>query len=150
VNPDLRYRPPLETAGVFFIGARAMETALLTVLNLYRLKSSAEAFTAAITALAARVEREGERGVLSYRFWVNEAEGTARAVIDYATPQAWIGHHDISMGWPEMKALHAVAGLEDVTFLGPLTPEIRAWLSGSSLTAKVHDGFASAAGFRRT
>lgn len=127
-----------------------MDTPHLTVLNLYRLKESAEAFSDAIAALAARVEREGERGLISYRFWVNEAEGTARAVIDYATPQAWIGHHDTSMSWPEMKALHAVARLEDVTFLGSLTPEIRAWLAGSSLTAKLHDGFALAAGFRRT
>lgn len=127
-----------------------MDAPRLTVLNLYRLKASAAAFTAAITALASRVEREGERGLLSYRFWVNEAERTARAVIDYATPQAWTGHHDISMDWPEMKALHAVAWLEDVTFLGPLTPEIRAWLAGSSLMAKVHDGFVPAAGFRRT
>lgn len=127
-----------------------MDTPQLTVLNLYRLKGSVEAFTEAIAALSARVEREGERGLLSYRFWVNEAQGTARAVIDYATPQAWIGHHDISMSWPEMKALHAVARLEDVTFLGPLTPEIRDWLVGSTLTATLHDGFTSAAGFRRT
>ena len=127
-----------------------MTTSQLTVLNLYRLKAGAEAFTAAITALAGRVEREGEQGLLSYRFWVNETDGTARAVIDYATPHAWIGHHDISMGWPEMKALHSVAVLEDVTFLGQLTPEIRTWLAGSSLSAKVHDGFAPAAGFRRT
>jgi hypothetical protein len=127
-----------------------MTTPQLTVLNLYRLKASAKAFTDAIAALASRVEREGEQGVLSYRFWVNEADGTARAAIDYAMPQAWIGHHDISMGWPEMKMLHAVAELEEVTFLGPLTPEIRAWLAGSSLTAKLRDGFAPAAGFRRT
>jgi hypothetical protein len=127
-----------------------MDAPQLTVLNRYSLKGSAAAFTEAIRALAGRVEREGERGLLSYRFWVNEAQGTARAVIDYATPKAWIGHHDISMSWPKMKALHAVAALEDVTFLGPLTPEIRAWLAGSSLTAKLHDGFAHAAGFRRT
>lgn len=126
-----------------------MDAPQLTVLNLYRLKGSGAAFTDAITALAMRVEREGARGLLSYRFWVNEAEGTARAVIDYATPQAWIGHHDISMGWPEMRALHAVAALEDVTFLGPLTPDIRAWLAGSSLTAILHEGFSAAAGFRR-
>jgi hypothetical protein len=127
-----------------------MDTPQLTVLNFYRLKGSAAGFTDATTALAGRVEREGARGLLSYRFWVNEADGTAQAVIDYATPKAWIGHHDISMSWPEMKALHAVAGLEQVTFLGPLTSEIRAWLAGSSLTATVHDGFAPAAGFRRT
>lgn len=123
--------------------------AQLTILNLYTLKASPQAFVAAITDLAARVDREGERGVLAYRFWVNAAEGTARAVIDYATPQAWIGHHDISMAWPEMQALHRTAQLSDVTFLGPMTEDIRAWLAGSGLKAMVHDGYAAAAGFRR-
>lgn len=123
--------------------------AQLTILTLYRLMADAGAFVAAITALAARVEREGERGVLAYRFWVNEAEGTARAIIDYATPQAWIGHHDISMAWPEMKALHGVATLFEVTFLGPMTEDIRFWLAGSGLKARVTDGFVAAAAFRR-
>lgn len=123
--------------------------AQLTILNLYTLKADAEAFVTAITALAARVEREGEPGVLAYRFWVNAGEGTARAVIDYATPQAWIGHHDISMAWPEMQALHRAAALSDVTFLGPMTEDIRTWLAASGLKAQVHTGFTSAAGFRR-
>ena len=127
-----------------------MDAPQLTILNLYRLTASAAAFSDAVTALAGRVERDGEQGLLSYRFWLNEPGGSARAVIDYATPEAWIGHHDISMSWPEMKALHTVARLEEVTFLGPLTPEIRSWLAGSSLTATLHDGFAAAAGFHRT
>lgn len=48
-----------------------------------------------------------------------------------------------------MKALHAVARLEDVTFLGPISPEMREWLAKSSLTASLKDGFTAAAGFRR-
>ena len=52
------------------------------------------------------------------------------------------------MPWPEMTALHTVARLVELTFLGPLTPEIRAWLDGSSLTARINDGNAFAAGFR--
>lgn len=121
----------------------------LTTLNLYTLKAGPEAFVSAITALAARVEAEGERGILGYRFFVDAKGGTARAVVDYASPQAWIGHHDLSMSWPEMQALHQVARLSDVTFLGLVPPEIRAWLAGSALTAALHDGFAFAAGFRR-
>jgi hypothetical protein len=121
----------------------------LTVLILYRLKGSTSDFRAAITALVGRVEREGDRGVLSYRFWVNEADRTARAVIDYSTPSAWVGHHEIAMPWPEMTALHAVAALEEVTFLGPLAPEISNWLASSSLSATVYNGFEAAAGFRR-
>jgi len=122
----------------------------LTILNTYTLRGSEADFKTAITALAARVEAEGERGVLSYRFFVSADTGLARAVIDYATPKAWIGHHDISMTWPEMKALHGVAALSHVTFLGPITPEIRAWLDRSGLKAQVETGYVASAGFCRT
>lgn len=121
----------------------------LTILNRYELLAPAEAFEAAIAQLSDRVARDGDRGVLSYRFYVNPDAGLARAVIDYDTPEAWIGHHEIAMGWPEMTALHRVARLAEVTFLGPLSPEIEAWLAGSSLTAAVHSGNRFAAGFRR-
>jgi hypothetical protein len=121
----------------------------LTILNTYTLRGSADDFTRAITALAARVEAEGERGLLSYRFFVNSEAGLARAVIDYATPEAWTRHHDIAMDWPEMKALHGVAALSRVTFLGPMTDEIRAWLDRSGLKAEVESGYVAAAGFRR-
>lgn len=122
----------------------------LTILNTYTLRGSVADFKTAITALAARVEAEGERGVLSYWFFVSADAGLARAVIDYATPKAWIGHHDISMTWPEMKALHGVAALSHVTFLGPITPEIRAWLDRSGLKAQVETGYVASAGFCRT
>ena len=121
----------------------------LTVLNSYRLTGSEARFRAAIAALAARVEAEGERGVLSYRFFVDAKAGVARAVIDYDGPAAWIGHHEIAMGWPEMTALHSAARLEECVFLGTVTPEIHAWLAGSGLTARVVDGFTAAGGFLR-
>lgn len=121
----------------------------LTVLNRYTLKQGAAPFTAAITALARRVEAEGDSGVLSYRFFVGQDGTDARAVIDYATPAAWIGHHDIAMVWPEMRALHGVADLSEVTFLGTVTPEITAWIESSGLKARLVTGFTAAAGFRR-
>jgi hypothetical protein len=121
----------------------------LTVLNLYSLTGTADDFRRAIGALSARVETEGERGILAYRFYVNAAAGTARGVVDYASPAAWIGHHDLSMHWPEMKALHATARLTEATFLGEVTPAIRDWLAGSSLTARIDDGFIPVSAFRR-
>ncbi len=129
-------------------GCKAMLPGL-TVLNLYALNAPAEAFTSAITALAARVQGQGHSGVLSYRFFVNPVAGVARAVVDYADTAAWIGHHDIAMGWPEMQALHGVAKLADVTFLGPFAAEVRDWLGRSTLTAQLHTGFDYAAGFQR-
>ena len=121
----------------------------VTTLNVYALKTTADDFVLAVRALADRVEAEGESGVLSYRFYVDEARGIGRAVVDYRDAAAWIGHHDISMVWPEMKALHVAAKLEDVTFLGPFAQEIRDWLAGSALTATLQTGFASVAGFAR-
>lgn len=121
----------------------------LTILNRYTLKSSAREFAAAIDALVTRVEAEGDPGILSYRFFVNEGDRTATGIIDYNSPRAWIGHHDIAMDWPEMKALHGVATLAEVTFLGPLTDEIRDWIANSTLTAHIRSGNHFASGFQR-
>lgn len=126
-----------------------MSAITLTVLNTYKLKKTPEDFRTAIRALAARVQAEGHSGVLSYRFFVSETDGKARAVIDYADAAAWIGHHDIAMSWPEMAALHTVAVLHEVNFLGEMTGQIKDWLKGSPLTAQVTDGYSLAAGFQR-
>lgn len=48
-----------------------------------------------------------------------------------------------------MSGLHGVATLSEVTFLGPLTPEIQIWIDNSKLTARIHHGNSFAAGFQR-
>jgi hypothetical protein len=53
------------------------------------------------------------------------------------------------MGWPEMTELHSAAALAEVTFLGPLTPEIEAWIESSTLSARIRGGNGFAAGFQR-
>lgn len=121
----------------------------LIILNQYELLSTAVSFESAIKALAARVREEGNAGVLSYRFFVNPGLRIARAVVEYVDPDAWIGHHNTSMNWPEMKALHAVANLGEVTFLGEMTPDIATWISNSSLKAEVLSGNRYVAGFKR-
>lgn len=121
----------------------------LTVLIEYQLIGSEAAFRTAISKLVARVQTAGHPGVLSYRFFVNPGAASARAVVDYASPDAWIGHHDISMAWPEMTAMHQVARLTCVTFLGPLTTEIENWISGSNLNVQLDSGHDFAAGFQR-
>lgn len=122
----------------------------LIITNHYQLIQSAERFHLAIKALVARVEKEGHAGVLAYRFYVNETENCARGIIEYANPDGWIGHHDTSMGWPEMKALHSVANLVHVTFHGPVNQSILNWINSSSLTATLSTGNEFAAGFERS
>ena len=121
----------------------------ITAFNLYELKGPAATFQTAATALARRVRDQGHPGILLYEFYVNEGDTSARALVRYRDAAAWIGHHDIAMGWPEMAALRAAAALTDVTFLGHVTPAIHAWLAASSITARIHDGNSLTAGFRR-
>ncbi len=126
-----------------------MPATRITAVNHYTLTAPAPDFQAATLALAARVRDQGHPGILSYRFFVNADQATARAVVDYADADAWIGHHDIAMGWPEMAALRAASQLTEITLLGPVTSAILEWLARSGLTATVITGHAFAAGFCR-
>lgn len=121
----------------------------LTILSQYDIQTTPEAFLLAIANLAARVKAEGHEGGLSYRFFSNPSQRQARAVIEYTGPSAWIGHHDISMNWPEMQALNNAARLVEITFLGEMTAEIQNWIDHSTLGARLNNGFDFAAGFHR-
>ncbi|WP_106744000.1 hypothetical protein [Yoonia maritima] len=121
----------------------------LIIFNHYALIGTENDFRSAITALVRRVRNDGHAGVLSYHFFVNGTDRDARAVITYRNAAAWIGHHDIAMDWPEMQALHKVATLREITFLGAVTDDIKTWLSGSKLTAQVNFGNEFTAGFQR-
>lgn len=119
----------------------------ITVVNRYRLTAGAEAFVAAVTALARRVKAEGHPGVRSYRFFCALNEG--RAVVTYADPDAWVGHHDIAMGWPEMAALRAVSELKEIALHGPLSDAMRAWLDKAGLLGRLSHMGEAVAGFQR-
>jgi hypothetical protein len=117
----------------------------VVAVNRYALRDAA-AFELAAVALAARVRAEGHPGVLSYRFY-RQAEG--RAVVCYRDPAAWVGHHDLIMGWPEMAALRSAATLEEVLLFGPVTAEMQDWISRMGLAGKVCLMGAAVAGFCR-
>ncbi len=109
----------------------------LVIVNDYKLLSSVAAFTTEITSLATRVRDEGHVGVRSYLFYARAEDATARAIIHYTDPDAWIGHHDIAFDWPEMKALHRVARLAQVTFHGELTKAICDWMVRAGLSVPI-------------
>jgi quinol monooxygenase YgiN len=116
--------------------------------NEYRLEATADEFVEAITALAARTEAEGERGVLRYQFYVDPDEGTAGATIVYSDAAAWLEHHRLAYTWPEMGALQATVELQRLTFMGPLNDEIEAM--ASTVPVPVVRYASLAAGFSRS
>ncbi|WP_431300892.1 hypothetical protein [Tabrizicola sp. BL-A-41-H6] len=120
----------------------------ITVVNRYRLTAGAEAFVAVVTAMARRVETEGHLGVRSYHFF--RADGEGRAVVTYDSPEAWVGHHDIAMGWPEMAAVRAVSDLEEIALYGPFSDAMRAWLEKAKLLGRLRQAGEAVTGFRRS
>lgn len=117
----------------------------VVAVNRYRVLDAA-AFDAATAALAVRVRKEGHPGVLSYRFYRTE---DGRAVVRYQDPSAWVGHHDLIMGWPEMAALRAAAELAEVLLFGPVTAEMRDWIDRMGLGPRVRLVGEPVAGFVR-
>jgi hypothetical protein len=119
---------------------------LVTVAE-YELVSSASAYEQAIKALAARTEREGLEGVVTYRFYVG-AEGTdAGAVITYADSATWLQHHQMVAAWEEYPGLQATVRLTAYRVFGPASPEVRAGLEAADLPVRLYPRLA--AGFDR-
>ena len=119
----------------------------ITVVNRYVLRDRA-GFGAAVAALVARVRDQGHHGVLAYRFY-HAGPDEGRAVVRYSDPGAWVGHHDLIMGWPEMAALRASADLAKVELFGPISPAMQDWIDRMGLAAKVRHRGEPLAGFQR-
>jgi hypothetical protein len=115
--------------------------------NRYALRDAA-AFDAAVHALVARVRDEGHPGVTGYRFYRPGPE-EGRAVVTYADPEAWVGHHDRVMGWPEMAALRAAADLAEVLLFGPQSAAMQDWIGRMGLGGRVRAMGVPVAGFLR-
>lgn len=121
----------------------------IVVVNRYRLLSGREPFHSAALTLAGRVEAEGHRGILSYRLYAPEGVEEARLFARYQDAEAWVGHHDLAMGWPEMVAFRNVAALERVELYGTVTGPMRDWIDRMGLAGRVWFAGPHLAGFGR-
>jgi hypothetical protein len=122
-------------------------TAEIVVVNFYALRD-AEAFDRAVKLMVARVRLSGHPGVRSYRFFgVGPKE--RRLVAIYEGPEAWVGHHDLIMAWPEMLALRTAARLARTDLYGPISPPMQAWIDEMGLGRKLRHQGEAIAGFRR-
>lgn len=100
----------------------------------YELASEPDAYVDAIRRLADRTQREGDPGVLEYRFFVNPASGSAGATILYASAAAWRAHHELAYQWGEMGDLQSTVRLQRLILFGPLTDDVEQWLSGAGVS----------------
>lgn len=122
-------------------------TAEIVVVNFYALRDP-EGFDRAVRVLVPRVRLQGHPGLRSYRFF-GAGPKERRLVAIYAGPEAWVGHHDLVMAWPEMVALRAAARLARTDLYGPISPAMQAWIDQMGLGRKLRHQGEGIAGFRR-
>jgi hypothetical protein len=122
-------------------------TSEIVVVNFYTLRDP-EGFDRALRALVPRVRLQGHKGLRSYRFF-GSGPKERRLVAIYEGPEAWVGHHDLIMGWTEMVALRAAARLARTDLYGPISPPMQAWIDQMGLGKKLRHQGEAIAGFRR-
>lgn len=122
-------------------------TAEIVVVNFYALRDPG-GFDRALRVLVPRVRLNGHPGVRSYRF-VGSGPKERRLVAIYERPEAWVGHHDLIMAWPEMAALRAAARLARTDLYGPISPLMQTWIDRMGLGPKLRHHGEAIAGFRR-
>lgn len=101
--------------------------------------------------LVERAKREGDRGLLDYRFFLNPAEKTAGIVITYANAAAWMAHHKIAYQWAEMTAFQPIVKMNHFDLFGPLNEEVKAFIADAESKSKLVYALygSSTAGFAR-
>ena len=122
-------------------------TSEIVVVNFYALRDP-QGFDLAVRLLVPRVRLQGHEGLRSYRFF-GSGPKERRLVSIYEGPEAWVGHHDLVMAWPEMVALRAAARLARTDLYGPLTPPMQAWVDQVGLGRNLRHQGEAIAGFRR-
>lgn len=122
-------------------------TSEIVVVNFYALRDP-QGFDRAVRLLVPRVRLQGHEGLRSYRFF-GSGPKERRLVSIYEGPEAWVGHHDLVMAWPEMVALRAAARLARTDLYGPLTPPMQAWVDQLGLGRNLRHQGEAIAGFRR-
>lgn len=111
--------------------------------NEYDLTGDASSFVTAITALAERTKREGHPGVTAYRWYLDEEQLTAGAVIMYEDAAAWVGHHELAYQWEEMGALQGAVSLRRLVFMGAPSDEIKEWVGKANLPLVEYETWAA-------
>jgi thiosulfate/3-mercaptopyruvate sulfurtransferase len=95
----------------------------------YEVTGDPDAFLEAIEAVAARVEAEGVETMRRYTFYLDREARTVVSVIVHDGPASWVRHHEMLDRWhDEFARLKQTVHQTRLRLMGPVSPEMRAWL----------------------
>jgi thiosulfate/3-mercaptopyruvate sulfurtransferase len=114
----------------------------------YEVTGDPDAFLEAIEAVTARVEVEGVGTMIRYSFYLDREAGKVVSVIVHDGPASWVRHHEMLDRWhDEFARLKQTFRQTRLRLMGPVSPEMRAWLDGHGVGYEA--GWRPAAGFER-
>lgn len=119
----------------------------ITLVEVFELTGSFDAFSAIVQAAARRLESEGVRGLVGVQFYGTPGALELGALVTFADSSQLMEHIRMITGWPEFAALLGVIKPLDIRVYGRLTDEALAWLRTMSGVSKIFDN--PVAGFVR-
>ena len=103
----------------------AAQLTLIEVLEVVGPFSEAEA---RVSALVARLEREGVRGLLAMQFYADRAAKELSAVITFSDQADMPAHLDLISSWPEFTSFAQSIRLKDMRIHLQLSADVEAWI----------------------
>ncbi len=111
----------------------------VTLVEVFELTGSFEAFQAAVEAAARRLEREGVSGLARVQFYATPGARELGAIITFADSSQVMEHIHMISGWPEFQALLGTVRPTDVRIYGRLGDEALAWVRTMNTVSKTFE-----------
>ncbi|HZI10243.1 MAG TPA: hypothetical protein VE153_07585 [Myxococcus sp.] len=119
----------------------------VTLVEVFELTGTFEAFQAAVEAAARRLEREGVSSLARVQFYATPGTRELGAIITFADTSQVMEHIRMISGWPEFKALIGTVRPTDVRVYGRLGDEALEWIRTMNTVSKTFESHV--AGFVR-
>lgn len=119
----------------------------VSLVEVFELTGSFEAFEAAARTALRRLEAEGVSGLVNVQFYATPDSSEVGAILIFADPDQFMEHVQMIMGWREFKDFVATVKPIEVRVYGRLGPEAHAWLRGMNVVSRIYENHV--AGFVR-
>lgn len=110
---------------------------MISVINTYAAVAPQKDVQKTVEAMVAKVQRDGDPGILSYELFASQNAETVTGLFRYADARAWIGHHELIKNWSEFAELRAALALSYIRFLAEIPPEIQTWLEQANFDCSI-------------
>lgn len=107
---------------------RKQAAGYVTLVELLEVTVPFEVFQSAIDAVAARLEEEGVRELVSMNFYGESGSNEVGAILTFSDSRSMLRHMDMVSSWEEYEMFFGTVKPLDVRVYGTLDAEAEAWI----------------------